>query len=231
MAKLFLIPTSLNPEINSAVLLPNELAQIKHLEHFIVETAKIGRLHLKQLNLDTPLQQLQIEELNKHKQDISKLIEPFKSGKDIGLLSDCGCPAVADPGSRIVAVCHEMGIEVVPLVGPSSILLTLMASGLNGQKFTFHGYLPAEPDARKVKLKQLEQSILKENSTHVFIEAPFRNQKLFEAMLTTLHAEIKLCLGVNLMTSEQKIITREIGKWRNSKFDFNKQEIIFLIGK
>jgi len=231
MPKLYLIPTSLNPEINEPVLLDKQIQQIHHIKHFIVETAKIGRAHLKQLQLSTPLQQLEIQELNKHKQDISALIKPLVDGHDLGIISDCGCPAVADPGSRIVAIAHELKIEVVPLIGPSSILLSLMASGLNGQKFTFHGYLPAEPEARKVKLKQLEQSILKENSTHIFIEAPFRNQKLFEAMLTSLHPEIKLCTGIDLMTANQKIITQEISKWKNSKYEFGKHEVIFLIGK
>lgn len=231
MPKLYLIPTSLNPEVATAGLIPEQLQLIKHLRHFIVETAKIGRAHLKQLHLETALQQLEIQELNKHRQDLSALIKPLQEGYDLGIISDCGCPAVADPGSRLVATAHELGIEVVPLIGPSSILLGLMASGLNGQKFTFHGYLPAEPEARKIKLKQLEQLILKENSTHIFIEAPFRNQKLFEAMQATLHPEIKLCIAADLMTDKQKIISAEIGKWKNHKHEFNKQEAIFLIGR
>lgn len=231
MPTLFLIPTSLNPNIENSALIPEQQHQIKHLQNFIVETAKIGRSHLKCLNLDTSLQELNILELNKHKQDYSALIEPLKKGYDVGLISDCGCPAVADPGSRIVSIAHQMGFDVKPLIGPSSILLTLMASGMNGQNFSFIGYLPAEPNSRKTKLKQLEQSILKENTTFIFIEAPFRNQKLAEAIIGQLNGEIKLCIGVNLMTPEQKIISCTINEWKRKKLDLDKKEVIFLIGQ
>lgn len=231
MPTLFLIPTSLNPNIEASALIPEQHDQIKHLQNFIVETAKIGRSHLKCLNLDTALQQLNILELNKHKQDYSALIEPLKQGYDVGLISDCGCPAVADPGNRIVSIAHQMGFEVKPLIGPSSILLTLMASGMNGQNFSFIGYLPAEPNSRKTKLKQLEQSILKENTTYIFIEAPFRNQKLAEAIISQLNGEIKLCIGINLMTPEQKIISCTVNEWKRKKLDIDKKEVIFLIGQ
>lgn len=231
MPSLFLIPTTLNPEIISAGLIPAQLSQIHHLQHFIVETAKIGRAHLKQLKLATPLQQLHIYELNKHKQDLSALIAPLKNNQDLGIISDCGCPAIADPGSRIVAIAHEMGINVVPLVGPSSILLTLMASGLNGQEFSFHGYLPAEPNARKARIKQLEQLIINQGSSHLFIEAPFRNQKLFEALLENLHGEIKICIGIDLMTQQEQIITKSVQQWRRKSLFLDKQEVLFIIGR
>ncbi len=231
MTKLFLIPTSLNPEINAPALLPEQLGQIKHLQHFIVETAKIGRAHLKQLGLDTPLQQLQVQELNKHKQDLTALIAPLTQGLDMGIISDCGCPAVADPGSRIVAVAHELGITVVPLVGPSSIILSLMASGLNGQNFCFHGYLPSEPESRKAKLKKLQEQTLKEGTTHIFIEAPFRNQKLLEALVANLHSELRISIGIDLMTNNQQVITKSVNKWKQQQLQLNKQEVIFLIGR
>lgn len=231
MPNLYLIPTSLNPQITAPALLPEQLAQIKHLQNFVVETAKIGRAHLKLLELDTPLQQLNVLELNKHKQDYSALIAPLKAGHDLGLISDCGCPAVADPGSRVVSIAHQMGFNVIPLVGPSSILLTLMASGLNGQNFSFLGYLPSEPTARKTKLKQLEQTILKQNSTQIFIEAPFRNQHLFDAMLANLNQEIRLCLGINLMTDEQQVISKSIQEWKKKPIKLDKQEVIFLLGQ
>lgn len=231
MATLFLIPTTLDPNIGSAALVPAQQEQIKHLTNFIVETAKIGRAHIKQLELTTPLQEINVLELNKHKQDYSQLIAPLKNGQDVGLISDCGCPAVADPGSRVVSIAHEMGFNVVPLIGPSSILLTLMSSGMNGQNFSFIGYLPAEPNARKTKLKQLEQNILRDNQTFIFIEAPFRNQKLFEALITQLNSEVKLCLGINLMTSEQQIISKTVGKWKQTKLEIDKKEVIFIIGQ
>lgn len=230
MPNLYLIPTSLNPLADSAAILPEQLAQINHLQNFIVETAKIGRAHLKQLQLAMPLQQLNILELNKHKQDYSALIAPLKAGQDMGLISDCGCPAVADPGSRVVNIAHQMGFNVVPLVGPSSILLSLMASGLNGQNFSFLGYLPAEPTARKAKLKLLEQTILKQGTTQIFIEAPFRNQHLFDALLSHLNPEIRLCVGINLMTNEQQIISHAIHEWKRKPLKLDKQEVIFLIG-
>lgn len=230
MPTLFLIPTSLNPLANKSAILPEQMTQIKHLQNFIVETAKIGRSHLKQLQLDMPLQQLNILELNKHKQDYSALIAPLKSGQDMGLISDCGCPAVADPGSRVVSIAHQMGFDIVPLVGPSSILLSLMASGLNGQNFSFLGYLPAEPTARKAKLKLLEQTILKQGTTQIFIEAPFRNQHLFEALIGNLNAEIRLCVGINLMTPEQQVTTKSINEWKRKPLKLDKQEVIFLIG-
>ena len=231
MPTLFLIPTTLNPEITSPAILADSMPLINHLQYIIVETAKIGRAHLKQLNLATPLQQLNILELNKHKQDYSTLIAPLQQGHDVGLISDCGCPAVADPGNRVVSIAHEMGFKVMPLVGPSSILLTLMASGLNGQKFNFLGYLPAEPTARKTQLKLLEKDILRNRVTQVFIEAPFRNQKLFEALLSELNHEIKLCVGINLMTTGQQIQTKTIQAWRRNPLQLDKQEVIFLIGQ
>ena len=230
MPQLFLIPTSLNPEIAAPAILTEQLQQIQHLQHFIVETAKIGRAHLKQLQLRMPIQELTILELNKHKHDYQALVQALEDGHDVGLLSDCGCPAVADPGNRVVSIAHALGHTISPLVGPSSILLTLMASGLNGQKFTFHGYLPAEPAARKIRIKQLEQEILKENSTHIFIEAPFRNQKLLEALISTLNPELKLCVGINLMTAQQQIISKSINEWQQQRLHLDKQEVIFLIG-
>lgn len=231
MPTLYLIPTNLNPNIETAALVPEQKTQIKHLQNFIVETAKIGRAHIKCLELNTPLQQINVLELNKHKQDYSALIEPLKQGHDVGLISDCGCPAVADPGSRVVSIAHQMGFNVVPLIGPSSILLTLMASGMNGQNFAFIGYLPAEPNARKTKLKQLEQNILKENTTYIFIEAPFRNQKLAEAIISQLNGEIKLCVGVNLMTPEQQIISKTVNEWKRKPMNFDKHEVLFIIGQ
>ncbi|MEN9947088.1 MAG: hypothetical protein RLZZ293_1474 [Pseudomonadota bacterium] len=231
MPKLYLIPTSLNPEISGHGLVEEQRQQILHLEHFIVETAKIGRAHLKQLALNKPLQQLQVIELNKHKQDYSQLIAPLQQGFDVGLISDCGCPAVADPGGRVVALAHALNFPVIPLIGPSSILLTLMASGLNGQKFAFLGYLPADPNNCRSQLKQLNQQILHDGTTYIFIEAPFRNQRLFDNICATLHPDLKLCLGLNLMTPQQQILSYSLSEWKNKKIDLTKQEVIFLIGR
>lgn len=230
MAKLFLIPTTLNPQINSCAILPPQKKLLQDLRYFIVETAKICRQHIKHLELNTPLQQLTILELNKHKQDYSTLIIPLQQGNDVGLISDCGCPAVADPGSRVVAIAHELGHEIIPLVGPSSILLTLMSSGLNGQNFNFVGYLPSEQIKRKNQLKQLEQNIFRNKTTFIFIETPFRNQHLFSAIVSTLNPEIKLCLGIDLMGNNQQIITKTIREWQELAINIEKKEVIFLIG-
>lgn len=231
MAKLFLIPTTLNPEINSAALISAQLEQIRHLQHFIVETAKTGRAHLKQLNLVCPLQQLDIQELNKHQQDLAQLISPLIAGYDIGLISDCGTPAIADPGNVVVAKAHELGIEVIPLIGPNSLILTLMASGLNGQKFSFHGYLPIDAELRTAFIQALNKKLSQDNCSNIFIETPFRNQKLFEALITNLDSSVKLCLGINLMTDQQQILTKSIDKWRKNPPSIDKQQVIFIVGK
>ena len=161
MAKLFLIPTTLANPINEHVITDGQLKEINHLNRFIVETAKTGRQHLKHLSLSTPLQNLTIMELNKHQQDLSLLIKPLLEGFDVGLLSDCGLPAVADPGNQIVRLAHDNNIEVVPLIGPSSLLLALMSSGVNGQLFAFNGYLPIDKIERTKKLEYLVSQVNK----------------------------------------------------------------------
>lgn len=231
MARLFLIPTTLNPSIDNASLLPYQAHLLTDLKFFIVETAKVARAHLKHLNLSTSLQELNIQELNKHHKDYSALIEPLINGHDVGLLSDCGCPAIADPGSRVVAIAHELGHEVIPLVGPNSMMLALMASGFNGQKFSFLGYLPTTNTSEFSKtIKQLEKDILSNKCSQIFIEAPFRNQKLLDMLVSHLNAEIKLCLGINLMGETQQVISKPIKEWKKNKIDITKQEVIFVLG-
>lgn len=232
MARLFLIPTTLSNTINHNVLLDFQLNKIKHLRHFIVETAKVGRAHIKQLNLDIPLQQLNIEELNKHQNDLNILIRPLLSGFDVGLMSDCGVPAIADPGSQVVYLAHMNNIEVVPLVGPSSITLALMASGLNGQSFTFNGYLPIDNVERKHKIKQLQNIIIQNKTSQIIIETPFRNQQLFQSLLDLLENNIIVCLAINLMQDNQKIISKTIGQWKQETQipSIHKEETVFVLG-
>ncbi|MFN7095445.1 MAG: SAM-dependent methyltransferase, partial [Burkholderiales bacterium] len=186
MARLFLIPTTLSTNIDHNVLLPFQLAQIKHLRHFIVETAKVARQHLKHLGLTASLQELELYELNKHSQNLDPLIQPLKSGIDVGLLSDCGLPAIADPGSRIVRLAHQHNITVIPFIGPSSLMLALMSSGVNGQSFAFIGYLPIDSIKRSQKLSQLQELILINKQSQIIIEAPFRNNQLLQALLDKL---------------------------------------------
>ncbi|MFN8770846.1 MAG: SAM-dependent methyltransferase [Neisseriaceae bacterium] len=232
MTKLFLIPTTLSNTINSNVLLSFQLNQIKHLQYFIVETAKIGRQHLRYLQLDHTLQKLHIQELNKHKTDLKNLIQPLLDGFDMGLISDCGLPAVADPGSIVVKSAHSLNVEVVPLIGPSSLMLALMASGVNGQSFAFQGYLPIDSDAKKCKILQLQELILKHQQSQIIIETPFRNVQLFETLINILNKDITLCIAVNLMQETQKIVSKSINEWRkmNNLCGFHKNEVIFVIG-
>ena len=232
MAKLFLIPTTLANPINGHVLTNEQLILINHLNIFIVETAKIGRQHLKQLNLSHSLQTLTIMELNKHQQDLIELITPLLNGNDVGILSDCGLPAVADPGNQIVRLAHENNIEVVPLIGPSSLLLALMSSGVNGQSFAFNGYLPIEKFERKQKLNYLISQVNNISQSQIIIEAPFRNQQLLETIINELPNNFLLSLAINLMNSEQKVISHPIKKWKTLATlpDINKQEVVFVFG-
>lgn len=232
MAKLFLIPTTLSNNINNNALLNYQLEQIKHLKHFVVETAKIARQHLKCLNLNCTIQELHIQELNKHICDVGMLIKPLLDGYDMGLISDCGMPAVADPGSILVQHAHLHDIEVVPFVGPSSLMLALMASGVNGQSFAFNGYLPIDNQQKRHKILQLQDLILKHKQSQIIIEAPFRNNQLFESLVAVLDRNIMLCTAVNLMQDSQRIISKAIDNWRKETNlpDFHKQEVVFVLG-
>ena len=232
MTKLFLIPTTLANPIDSNGILSTQLPLIRHIQNFIVETAKTGRAHLKQLGLVTPIQELNIQELNKHQQDLSALIAPLLASHDMGLLSDCGLPAIADPGNIVVKMAHEKGIEVVPLVGPSSLMLALMSSGVNGQSFAFNGYLPIEKASRLEKIKQLVKLVSEFEQSQIIIETPFRNMQLLESFIATLPEQFRLSLAINLMSSNQQIVSKTINKWKRQTIlpDINKQEVVFIIG-
>jgi 16S rRNA (cytidine1402-2'-O)-methyltransferase len=232
MAKLYLIPTTLTNPINNCVIPNNQLIMIKHLKYFIVETAKIGRIHIKLLNLDTKIQDLNIVELNKHANNIEQLLEPLLKNNDVGLLSDCGLPCVADPGNIIVAHAHKNNIEVIPLFGSSSLLLGLMASGLNGQSFSFNGYFPIEEDKRKEKIKQISKLITHDNQTQIFIETPFRNQQLLKYLVNNLKDDIILVLAINLMQNDQQIIRYSINNWKKllAQYLIHKKEVVFILG-
>jgi 16S rRNA (cytidine1402-2'-O)-methyltransferase len=232
MSTLFLIPTTLANEINQHVLLPQQLELIHHLQHFIVETPKIARQHLKQLNLSSALQQLSINELNKHNQNLDLLIKPLLLGHDMGLISDCGLPCVADPGSALVALAQKHEVNIYPLAGSSSIMLALMASGVNGQSFAFNGYLPIEHDLRATKIKELQNLVLEKHQTQIFIETPFRNQQLFTDLIKQLNSKIKLSMAVELMTTKQTVITKSISEWQAMTIlpNIHKQEVVFVIG-
>lgn len=231
--KLYLIPASLGE--NTMHTIPQYVIdQIHLLDEFIVERAKTARRYLKVLNTPVPFEQMTFHELNKRteKSALNGFLNNAVQGKDIGLLSEAGCPGVADPGAEIVALAHKRGIEVVPFVGPSSILLALMASGMNGQNFAFSGYLAIKKPERTQHLKQLEHNSSRFNQTQIFIETPYRNNGLIEDMLKSLKPVTKLCIAADLTLTTQFIKTRTIEQWNKEiRPDLHKRLAIFLIHK
>lgn len=216
MATLYLIPVPLGPVSPEACLPADTLAVARRLDHFVVERAKTARAHLKAMGHPLPIQSLHLEELNEHTQAsaIAALLAPLKAGHDVGLLSEAGCPAVADPGAALVLAAHREDITVVPLIGPSSILLALMASGLGGQRFAFHGYLPAKEPERSQKIRELEKTARKENATQLFIETPYRSAALLDVLATALSPNTLVSVGADLSLPSQLIQTRRAGNWR-----------------
>lgn len=228
MPRLFLIPTTLANDIDHAGI--SQTQKVKHLQYFIVETAKIARAHLKKLDLDTSLQQLHISELNKHSKNLEELIKPLLDGHDMGLISDCGMPAIADPGSKIVQLAHKHQVQVCPLAGPSSLMMALMASGVNGQRFAFTGYLPIDSVDRKAHIRRLEELVIKYDQSQIIIETPFRNNQLLLALVETLSPQICISISINLMNETEYVMSKTAGEWKKVLPDINKQEAVFIIG-
>jgi 16S rRNA (cytidine1402-2'-O)-methyltransferase len=232
---LYLIPATIAQEPVQWSLPENVLSVIRSLDVFIVENEKTARQFLKSCNITIPQQQLTIFELNKHQGNIFEpsFFQPLLEGRNTGLLSEAGCPAVADPGSHIVAEAHRQNIQVVPLTGPSSLLLALMASGLNGQQFAFGGYLPKERTDRIAMLKKAEKDSAARNQTQIFIETPYRNNALFDDILTALSPQTKLCIAADLNAPEQYLKTMRISEWKKHKPALNKRPAVwlFLAGK
>ena len=229
---LVLLPVALGETPCSAYLPPDALARALGLRHFVVETEKLARQQIKRMGHPVPLRELSIAALPPQGPDsaLDALLAPALAGEDVGLMSDAGCPGVADPGARLVARAHTLGISVVPLVGPSSILLALMASGLNGQSFAFHGYLPVEEAARDKAIRALESESRRLGRTQLFIETPYRNTRLFAALLATCQAGTKLCLARDLNTRGEWICTRNIADWRRADPpDLERRPSVFLL--
>jgi 16S rRNA (cytidine1402-2'-O)-methyltransferase len=227
---LFLIPVGLTAE-NDSDWVGTQLRQsVLPLRRFVVEHPKSARQFLKALGL--PLQELEIEVLDEHSKaaDIERLARWLSSGGDAGLLSEAGCPAIADPGAQLVRCAHQLSIRVVPLVGPSSIVLALMASGLNGQRFAFNGYLPQAPAERDARIRELEQRSRKLDQTEIFIETPYRNDKLLQAFIANCAAETVLCVAVDLTSSTEEIQSRTIAQWRQNAYPrLHKRPAVFLL--
>ncbi|WP_373813192.1 SAM-dependent methyltransferase [Neisseria dentiae] len=231
-AILYLIPTPLGAP-DTPCLLPHEQAQIIGLTDFVVEAEKTARAHLKHLGITTPIRELNLQTLNEHTdvKTLPDLLKPLQEGRSMGIVSEAGCPAVADPGANLVALAHEHGFEVRPLIGPSSLLLALMASGANGQNFAFKGYLPSEKSERIQALKALEQRSRQHNETQLFIETPYRNDALLADAVETLSPATRLCTASDLTLPSQTIISRTVSGWRKSGPlpNLKKRPTIFVV--
>lgn len=231
MAILYMIPTTLGETTVDRVIPAEVLKVVSRLRHFVVEDTRTARRHLKKMVPEIVIDDLEFMELNEHSRKIGleSLLQPILNGLDLGLLSDAGCPGVADPGADLVKIAHEKGIRVVPFVGPSSILLSLMASGMNGQNFTFLGYLPVKPAERSNAIRELERNSAREKQTQIFIEAPYRNARLLEDLLSVCHPLTRLCVAADLTTEDEFVVTRTIAEWKKAIPDINKRPAIFLI--
>ena len=228
---LYLIPTPLGDTSLDRVL-PAETRRVAAgLDTFVVEHPKTARAFLKQLPTATPLQQLTLLELNEHTRDseLEGLLRPLLDGRDVGLLSEAGCPAVADPGADLVRLAHARGVTVRPLVGPSSILLALMGSGLVGQRFAFHGYLPAKAEERAQTLRDLERRAEKEDAAQAFIETPYRNDALLETLLSVCRDDTLLCIARDITLDDEYVATRRVADWRGQLPDLRKRPAVFLL--
>jgi 16S rRNA (cytidine1402-2'-O)-methyltransferase len=230
--KLYLIPTPISGTELKDSLVPKDIEIVSKLKHFIVETPKVARSYLKSIDLKTSIQQVEMKNFDEHSslEDVQRLVQPMLQGKDIGLMTDAGTPCIADPGEEIVLMCHRVGIQVIPMIGPSSIFLALMASGLNAEKFTFNGYLPRKGNKRVQVLRRLVNMVKEDKGTQIFIEAPYRNQAMFNDIIK-LDKNIYLCLAENIGSKEKSIVTKPIKEWREDKKVFKKNPTIYLIGK
>ncbi len=229
--KLFLIPSSLGGDDISAIWPAGHVALVNKLDEFIVENLRTARRFLRLAGYTRSFDEVQFHLLNKHTrpEELNGFMKNVLQGKDIGLLSEAGNPCIADPGQVIVAMAHRQNIRVVPLVGPSSILLGLIASGFNGQQFTFHGYLPIEKAARVRKLKKLENAVWKHKETQIFMETPFRNNQLLQDVMGNLNPETMLCVACDLTTPTEFIKSQPIAAWKKEMPDLHKRTSIFLL--
>lgn len=233
LGTLYLIPVPLAENASGKSFTPYLVDTINHIKEYIVENSKTARRFLKEAGLKTPQNELIVHDYGKHNRDIlvNDFFKGLLSGNDVGLMSEAGCPGVADPGAEIVAIAHAKGIKVVPLVGPSSILLALMASGFNGQSFTFHGYLPIDKAQRSNKLRELESVAERHSQTQLFIETPFRNDSLLEEILRTCRSETRLCIACDITSDQEFIQTKTIREWKSNIPQLHKRPTIFLLFK
>lgn len=230
--KIYLIPSTLGSKEANHVLPPELATIVKSIRFFLVENLRSARRFLKQLDKQIVIDDLDFHILNKHStaQEIQSMLKPADDGETIGVISEAGCPAIADPGSRLIRLAHQKNIEIMPLVGPSSIILALMASGLNGQQFAFHGYLPIKKNERTHKIKSLERLSKHEKQTEIFMETPYRNEQLFNDILHNCQSQSWLCVAADLTLPNQFIKTKQICEWKKlPKPSLHKRPAIFLL--
>lgn len=219
LGTLYMVPVTLGDD-NLSFVIPADVIQIvKGLEYFVVENEKSARRFLGTVKSNKPVRELNFQLLNEHtaEKDLPELIAPLLAGHNVGMLSEAGCPGIADPGATLAALAHRKGIKVSPLVGPSSILLSLMASGFNGQQFTFLGYLPSDKAARVTKLKEIEKQSERLNETQIFIETPYRNQHMLEDILASCNANTKLCIARNVSLEAELVVSKTIAEWKKMR--------------
>jgi 16S rRNA (cytidine1402-2'-O)-methyltransferase len=229
--RLLLIPVTLGASSLAAVI-PQEVQQrVRTLEYFVAENPKSARAYLKQVGTTKPLQELHIATLNEHTAEaaVAELAAPLLAGHDVGVMSEAGCPGVADPGAKLVRYAHQRAVRVVPLVGPSSILLALMASGLNGQSFAFHGYLPVAELERERALRDLEKQSRRLGQTQIFIETPYRNQKLLHGILSACADTTLVCVAADLTLAGEEISTRTVAAWKTNRPQLDRRPALFLM--
>lgn len=231
---LYLIPVTLGETPVEQVLPSYNHEVVKGIRHFIVENVRSARRFLRQTDREFPIDESTFYEMGKHSDEklFSSYLQPLREGKPVGVISEAGCPAVADPGADIVSIAQREGLPVVPLVGPNSMIMAVMSSGLGGQNFAFNGYLPVEPADRTKRLKMLETRAWTEGQTQLFIETPYRNHKMFQSLLTALRPQTRLCIAAGITTSDEYIRTLRISEWKSAKLpDLSKVPAIFLINK
>lgn len=232
MGSLYLIPVPLGEGGDIASVIPEQARQLAaSLKTFVVEHPKSARQFLKLTGTALPLQEIRMLTLDEHTRpaDLEALLQPLLDGEDVGLLSEAGCPAVADPGANLVRLAHTRNIRVIPLVGPSSILLALMASGLNGQSFAFLGYLPAEKMERVKRISEIEQTSQRLDQAQIFIETPYRNNQLLLDLVQTCDGETELCVASDLTLPSESVMTKRVREWKKELPDYGKRPTVFLL--
>lgn len=228
----YLLPVTISDEDPRSVLPEYNIRVLNSIRHFVVENVRTARRFLKRINPAVNIDALSFVELSEHTRpdEVTAMLEPIAAGDPVGVMSEAGCPAVADPGAMLVDAAQRRGITVVPLVGPSSILMSLMASGMNGQSFAFEGYLPVDRAARSARLRDIVNDVRRHGSTHIFIEAPYRNNRMVAFLTDTLPPTIRLCVASDITGPGQSIRTLTAAQWRTQKYDYDKIPTIFLIG-